>query len=81
MTQKLLIMERDTKEELQKAIKKNVLQADNYNRISAISIVPQIRGGLLNANKSGKYFEAWIILEVPENKDRLYDLAAGFEST
>lgn len=68
MTQKLLVMERQDRETLINAIKKNILEADN--RISAISV-----------NKTLLGVEAWIILEVPENKDTLYDKAAGFEST
>ena len=68
MTQKLLVMERQDSETLMKAIKKDVLEADNNSRISAISV-----------NKTLLGMEAWIVLEVPENKDKLY--AAGFEST
>lgn len=74
MVQKLLIMERDTEDGLQDAIEKNILQADNSSRISAISVLESQYG-------SRTIMKAWIIVEVPENKDRLYDLAAGFEST
>jgi len=75
MVQKLLIMERDTKDELQAAIIKNVLEADSYNRISAISILEQRHIGIRPAGGKYKpnYFEAWIILEVPENKDSRFD--------
>lgn len=85
MTQKLLVMERDTKDELQEAIIKNVLQRDNHNRISAISVLEQMSTTYVDGNVghiNQGHFEAWIVLEVPENKDRLYDVAtaAGFES-
>lgn len=78
MTQKLLVMERQDSETLMKAIKKDVLEADNNSRISAISV-----------NKTLLGMEAWIVLEVPENKDIFYksvsenrdNAAAGFEST
>lgn len=61
MTQKLLVMERQDSETLMKAIKKDVLEADNNSRISAISV-----------NKTLLGMEAWIVLEVPENKDKMY---------
>ena len=69
MTQKLLVMERQDRETLMNAIKKDILEADNNSRISAISV-----------NKTLLSMEAWIVLEVPENKDKLYETAAGFES-
>ena len=66
MVQKLIIIERQDREALLDAIKKDILKSSN--RISAISV-----------NKTLLGVEAWIVLEVPENKDNLY--ALGFEST
>lgn len=73
MVQKLLVMERDTEEQLQDAINHNILQSDNNSRISALSVHEGPYG-------SRTVFKAWIIVEVPENKEKLYEMAAGFES-
>lgn len=54
MTQKLVILERDTKEELEKAIKKHLEDA-NF-QVKGFSI---IRGGYTGE----KNWEAWIIIE------------------
>ena len=78
MVQKLLVMERDTEEQLQDAINHNILQADNNSRISAISVLKHT----IKRPKplSTEYYKAWIIVEVPENKEKLYEMAVGFES-
>ncbi len=85
MTQKLLVMERDTEQGLQDVIKKDILQADNGVRISAISVV-QKKVDMTEKNKKIRldmgfsipsYFQAWIVVEVPENKDKLYETAMG----
>lgn len=73
MVQKLLVMERDTEEQLQDAINYNILQADNNSRISALSVHEGSYGARI-------VFKAWIVVEVPENKEKLYEMAAGFES-
>ncbi len=50
MTQKLLVMERDTKEELQKAIQKHLKDAEF--RMVSLSVL-----------KTLDHFEAWILVE------------------
>lgn len=71
MTQKLLVMERDTKEELQKAINKHL--KDAQFKVTGLSILPQRREGLMHANVNPNYFEAWMIID--DNSD----LLAGFD--
>ena len=86
MVQKLLIIERDTKAELQKAIEKNVLQQENM-RLVSFSVLEQDTEGLFNANieydedgnviDKTKYFEAWCVVAVPDKNDKFYNDVMG----
>lgn len=75
MTQKLLVMERDTKEELKKAIDKELKDA-NFT-IRGLSVLEQIDWGKFPIDSKGivprHYLEAWIII------DDKSDYVAGFE--
>jgi len=51
MTQKLIILERDSKEELKKAIKKHLEDATAFRMVS-LSVIKQL-----------SHFEAWILVE------------------
>lgn len=77
MTQKLLVLERDTKEELQEAIRKNILESGL--RLYSFSVIEQVeytKGGLRRLGdpkpQDRYYFEAWCIIEVPDNTNRFY---------
>lgn len=82
--QKLIVMQRDTKEQLMEAVKKNILERSDHHsgssRVTSLSVLEQTKEGLVKANETGIYFEAWVIVEVPDNKEKLYEMAAGFES-
>lgn len=75
--QKLIVMQRDTKEQLMEAVKKNILERSDHHsgssRVTSLSVLEQTKEGF-------SYFEAWVIVEVPDNKEKLYEMAAGFES-
>lgn len=72
--QKLLIIERDTKEELRKAIEKNVLQQKNM-RLVSFSVLEQHRFDELQ-NKE-YYYEAWCVISVPDKTDEFYKDVTG----
>ncbi len=80
MTQKLIVMERNTKDELQEAIVNNIVESDNGMRISAISVLEtkskKLEYGELLLPVS-KHYEAWVVVEVPENNDKLYGDVMG----
>lgn len=75
MTQKLLIIERDTKDELQEAIEKQLKDANFIVR--SCSVLEQVDWGKFSPNSHGivprKYYEAWMII------DDKSDYLAGFE--
>ena len=78
MTQKLLIMERDTKEELQEAIKKH-LDKDTKYKVIGFSVLEQKR-----EEDQGwvYYYEAWMIIDIPDENPNRYNhngLLVGFE--
>lgn len=60
MVQKLLVMERNGTEELLKAIKNDILKQSD-SRIITLSVL-----------KTNLGMQAWIVIEVPEIKDKLY---------
>ena len=72
--QKILIIERDTKEELQRAIEKNVLQQKNM-RLVSFSVLEQIREGYKLLQP--KYYEAWCVISVPDKTDEFYNDLTG----
>lgn len=77
--QKLLIIERDTKEELQKAISKNVLNTNM--RLIAFSVLNGVREGLYKANVNPVYYEAWVVVAVPDKSDEFYKAVEGNDYT
>lgn len=77
MTQKLLILERNTKEELKEAIEKNILNPDNNMRLVSFSVLQQDRPTGSWLGDGPKYFEAWCVVAVPDNKEELYGYAAS----
>lgn len=85
--QKLLIIERNTKEELHKAIEKNVLQEKNM-RLVSFSVLEQIRSTQYNVisislekselvPKHTYFYEAWCIIAVPDKTDEFYKDITG----
>lgn len=72
--QKLLIIERNTKEELHKAIEKNVLQEKNM-RLVSFSVLEQSRGHLIHENQH--WYEAWCVISVPDKTDEFYKDITG----
>lgn len=75
--QKLLIIERDTKEELQKAIEKNVLQEKNM-RLVSFSVLEQkrVEHDFLT-DIITPYYEAWCVIAVPDETDKFYKDITG----
>lgn len=76
MTQKLLVMERDTKEELEKAINKHL--KDAQFKVVGLSVLEtnKIKEGIYKLGEipeRTECFEAWIII------DDNADLLAGFD--
>lgn len=80
MTQKLIVLERNTKEELMEAIKTNVLHPKNNCRMVGFSVLEQ-KIDITEENRKfrldkgfslPKYYEAWCIVAVPDEKDKLY---------
>lgn len=81
--QKLIVMQRDTKEQLMEAVRKNILERSDHHsgssRVTSLSVLEQTKFEEGHATRE-LYFEAWVIVEVPDNKEKLYEMAAGFES-
>lgn len=71
--QKILIIERDTKEELQRAIEKNVLQQKNM-RLVSFSVLENTRA----ADRMNDWsYEAWCVISVPDKTDEFYNDLTG----
>lgn len=78
--QKLLIIERDTKEELRKAIEKNVLQEKNI-RLVSFTVLEQDRPTGSWLGDGPKYFEAWCVISVPDKTDEFYKDVTGMSES
>ena len=72
--QKLLIIERDTKDELQRAIEKNILQQKNM-RLITFSVLQTTR--LNDDNMAIESNEAWCVISVPDKTDEFYNDLTG----
>lgn len=75
-----MVMSRDTREELMEAIKENILERD-HDKHSGFSSMRITSISVLEQGNITKSYEAWIVVEIPDNKEKLYEMAAGFEST
>lgn len=75
--QKLLIFERDTKEQLQQAILKHL---EGVASIQTLSVLEQTRLNFKKATHE-QYYEAWVVINLPDNPNKNHDLLVGFEST
>lgn len=71
--QKLLIIQRDTKNELQRAIEKNVLQQKNM-RLVSFSVLEQEKE---ENDFITPYYEAWCVISVPDKTDEFYNDLTG----
>lgn len=75
--QKLLIIERDTKEELRKAIEKNVLQQKNMRLVSfSVLECKRVKNDFLT-DIITPYYEAWCVISVPDKTDEFYKDVTG----
>lgn len=64
MAQTVMILERNTKEELKEAIKTHILDKENNIRFIGYTVMKDV-----------DHYEAWCIVDVPENKCRLWGYA------
>lgn len=77
MTQKLLIIERDTKKELREAIIKNILEEKNMRLVSFSVLEQEQKLGYGEMLPAPKYYEAWCIVAMPDKNDKFYDDLMG----
>ena len=64
MAPTVLILERNTKEELREAIKTHILAKENNIRLVSCALMKEV-----------DHYEAWCIVEIPENKRLLWGYA------